>query len=1184
MKRFTLCALLAALTLSACTATPGVTPTATPVMPTATQVAATATPAPEPPPASLPGRIVFSELIPGIPGNNNFEFIELYNAGTEAVDLKGWSLWYKMTDDKEAQRVAIWTARTDVPGYGHYLLARAGVDVGVPADRVFDTPLFERKGGLVLKNAAGEVADTLGWGDAPTAFIAGVPALTPADGASIERVPGGPAGNHGDTDNGIIDFFIQYTPNPQNRGATITPLPEKRLEFTARALPVKVKPGAEFIVEISAANLTGAELGPGILALPIPEGFAVISAPPEATLVENVIEVPFSQLPTTMPSQWMLTLRSPWSYGTVFFGGAYIESQDWPMRAYAPLAGLSVEGGAVPIGAARTLVGSTVTVEGVAAMYTGGFYAGSTGTKFYIQDETGGVQVYCPGGAGAISVRVGDRVRVTGEIQVYRDSIELVPATYPDDVLLLEKVEPPTPQKVTGEAANGDTSLPGRLIEVEGTLTRLEEFSYSYEADLLDAQGDLVYVYIDKETRINPEFLEVGKQYRIAGISEFYNTKWELEPRTSADFVEVFPPELMIEVQAQNSAMPGAVITYTLTAFNHTAAPLTGVRIVAAPPEAGATVGEVLDGGVQETDGQFPGRITWEIAELAGDGGSAVVRFTATVDAGTTEPVLLPPAGATANEWPEPALSESWRTFAGSGVPVWAIQGDGNSSPFVRNVATTEGLVTGVFPKQGGFWIQSPEPDDDPATSEGLFVLVATDIVSAPAVALGDRVRLTGKVREVSGQTLLYLEDGAALTTLSSDNALPDAVELDPPQEKADARTYYEALEGMLVAVTEPALVIAPTTKYGETALVRPSWEISRVMKNDPQGMVIFVDDGSNETHADRSTMPFALKSGDQIADVLGPLAFTYENYKIQPIVTPTLLTAAVSLPTLAPAGIDEFSIATFNAENFFDVVDPHPADPPKPMLDEYQRKLTKVARTVVAMGAPTIIGLEEIENIGVLEDIAAQEELLDYGYVPVLIEGFDSRGIDVGFLVRGDLATLDGASQHNAPEGLTSRPPLLITVTVHLASGDQTVNVISNHFTAMSGGEASTEPQRTAQAEWNVTLVQMLLAENPEAWVAVLGDLNSFYTSRPMDAMRAGGLRHVYEFLATDREPLYTYIYQGESETLDHIWVTPPLFEHIRRVEVLHVNSDYPPAAPDDDSPEHTSDHDPLVVTFTVQ
>ncbi len=84
-------------------------------------------------------------------------------------------------------------------------------------------------------------------------------------------------------------------------------------------------------------------------------------------------------------------------------------------------------------------------------------------------------------------------------------------------------------------------------------------------------------------------------------------------------------------------------------------------------------------------------------------------------------------------------------------------------------------------------------------------------------------------------------------------------------------------------------------------------------------------------------------------------------------------------------------------------------------------------------MGAPTIVGLQEVENIDVLEDLAEQEAIADYDYQPFLVEGTDSRGIDVGYLVRGDQATVEGASAYPAPEGLTSRPPLLITVTLHL-------------------------------------------------------------------------------------------------------------------------------------------------------
>ena len=96
-----------------------------------------------------------------------------------------------------------------------------------------------------------------------------------------------------------------------------------------------------------------------------------------------------------------------------------------------------------------------------------------------------------------------------------------------------------------------------------------------------------------------------------------------------------------------------------------------------------------------------------------------------------------------------------------------------------------------------------------------------------------------------------------------------------------------------------------------------------------------------------------------------------------------------------------------------------------------------------------------------------------------------------------------------------------------------------------------------------------------------MIGDLNSFYDSPPLNTLRKGGLNHVYEFVASIAP--YTYIYQGESETLDHILVTPALYEQIKSVEVLHTNADYPPLDPEDDSAQRVSDHDPLVVVFRI-
>ena len=82
-------------------------------------------------------------------------------------------------------------------------------------------------------------------------------------------------------------------------------------------------------------------------------------------------------------------------------------------------------------------------------MYTGGYFAGSDNTKFYIQDETGGVQVFADDGNGIIDVEVGDVVRATGEIVIFRDSIELIPLNNTADVEIMGTAEPPAPQVIT---------------------------------------------------------------------------------------------------------------------------------------------------------------------------------------------------------------------------------------------------------------------------------------------------------------------------------------------------------------------------------------------------------------------------------------------------------------------------------------------------------------------------------------------------------------------------------------------------------------------------------------------------------------------------------------------------------------------------------------------------------------
>jgi predicted extracellular nuclease len=1144
----------------------------TPVPPEPTEAPPTTTPVPEETPAPRPSQALISQVLPGVHGvNNNMEFIELYNPGSLALDLDGWSVWYQLDDTKEEQRVYLWRGRADLPARGHYLLARAGQEVGTLVDGTFDVALFERRGGLALRNAAGETVDAVVWGEGPESYLAatGDAAPVPEDGASLQRES---------EEDPAAAWVLNPVTAPRNSGDPAVPAGEVGLSLGLDP-PTSMRPGEEGAYSFEVHN-AGAQAVEGFRArLPLPAAFEILALPKGGVEVEGWLEWTGPELAAGATAEGTVELRAPWTYLDLVLRGAYVEplaAAAGAGRVYAPLASLSVAGGAIPIAQARELVGQRVTVEGVATMYSGGFFAGTTGTKFYLEDESGGIQVYCPGGAGVVEVQIGDRVRVSGGIEVYRDGLELVPADYGQDFeVLAAGGERPEPRDVTLAVASEADDLLGRLVRLGGTATRVDEFTYSYEVDLVNADGLSLLVYVDKDAGLTAEPLEVGNDYRVTGILELYNGQRELLPRYQSDMAEVFPAELLLEAATSSSVAPGGTLTYTLTAYNHTAAPLSGVRISAVPPTEGVEEVIPLDGGQWEA-----GAIVWQVGTLPADGGSSAVRYRVTIDGTAEGQIVSGPGLVTAEDWPQAAEAEPPSAFVGSGVPIWAIQGEGDRSPYVGKTLSTEGVVTGVFPELEGFWIQAAHGDGDAATSDGVFVLTGQTEV---AVQLADEARISGRVRERSGQTLLYLAAPEDLEVLASGLDLPEPVELDPPVDPAESHSYYEALEGMLVSVSEPAVVVGPTTQYGETALVRANWAIERVPRGDPAGVLIFfVDDGSSVTHADASTLPFAAQVGDTLSGVVGPLAYTYDNYKVEPIMPQVVEHVARPLPSLEPAAPDEFAVATFNVENLFDPREPHPSVPPLPSRETYALDLAKTAGVIAAMGAPEIVALQEVENVGVLDDVAAQEALAAYDYQTFLIEGDDSRGIDVGYLVRADRATVEGVVACPGPDGLTSRHPLLITVTLHLEAHDVPVYVLNNHFLSMSAGETQTEPQRRAQAAWNVTLLERILTGNPESYVVVLGDLNSFYDSPPLDVLRAAGLRHVYERV----EPLrpYSYVYEGVSETLDHILVTAPLYRHLARVEVLHVNADYPLPLPGDASPSQVSDHDPVVAVFAFE
>ncbi len=1117
----------------------------------------------------LPARLVISEVMTGVEGNNQADFIELYNAGTETANLSGYSLWYQLHESSEEILIHRWNETTLVPPLGHYLLTQHGEVFSVEPDANFKQSLVPSRGGLSLRKGD-SVIDQLTWGNGPPQLMENHMAPEMEVGSSLERKPGGRQGNAIDYNDNREDFFVQHSPSPQNTGCALSSDLDGKLMLSI-SIPELVEPGSQPSLQITAVNQTGFPLEGLQLVLPIPDHFSALEIPENADLKENRILWDFPDLPAGGQFQTSISLQADYTFTTSSLRNSYLTAENWPLPAFAGPLYTEIGGGAIPIAKARELVGREVVIEGTSTMYTGGFYAGS-GAKFYLEDDSAGIQVYIAGAGSSLSIPTGVKVRARGRIELYRGATELVPSGVEDIEILqgVGKVEERSTLEVTIQEIVADKeTLPGKLVEVTGRVGRVEEFSYSYEVDLIDKHGQLVTLYIDKNTGITVEEIETDQFYRVTGIMEVFDGTLELYPRRQSDLARIFPPGLVIEAHPPTTAKEGASLEVSFTIYNHHPE-ANHQLIITAPVPNGLTVSNISHNGRQENN-----KIFWEIPDLAGNGTSTSVEFTAnpTISSGH---ITIAGYTVSSREHPEPVAGYTTYTFLGETVPIWAIQGSGFRSPYLLSRLSTTGIVTGVFPDLEGFWIQEQPSDQDPRTSAGLFINTSDHEID---VSLGELITVTGRIRESYQQTQMVLQSRSDIHILGH-SPLPDPVILDPPGDVQGSEVYYESLEGMLTSVPGPAAVVGPTNRYGEFALVLSEHSLKRVLRDSHQGLLIHVDDGSYVTHENRETIAHPVAVGDQVSNIIGPLAFTYGEYKVEPITAIQVQSREVNLPSLDPAGRNEFSLMTWNVENLFDFAAPHPDNPPLPTVSEYKRDLTKTAKTIISAGAPMIVGFQEVENIAILEDLADHALLADHNYQARLIEGNDSRGIDVGYLIQAQEVEIMTLEQYNAPGGITSRPPLLLKLRF-LEADAPPLYILNNHFTSMSGGEQATEPRRNAQAGWNTQIVEDILFEDPEALIAVFGDLNSYHESVPLQTLENAGLINVLDVLPAEQR--YTYIYQGVSQVLDHILVNQALYDQLVRVDVLHSNADYPPPPAEDHSPLHKSDHDPVIAVFRL-
>lgn len=252
--------------------------------------------------------------------------------------------------------------------------------------------------------------------------------------------------------------------------------------------------------------------------------------------------------------------------------------------------------------------------------------------------------------------------------------------------------------------------------------------------------------------------------------------------------------------------------------------------------------------------------------------------------------------------------------------------------------------------------------------------------------------------------------------------------------------------------------------------------------------------------------------------------------------------------------------IMFYNVENLFDTVDDSLNDDndflPGGMMrwnkTRYTRKINSIYKTIIAAGEwnpPAIVGLCEIENRKVLEDLISGTTLSNFGYDIIHEESPDPRGIDVCMIFRKDLVrVVDYKSWF--PRGVKrdefhSRSVLYAKCAI---LGD-TIHLILNHWPSRRGGVLAGEPLREEMSLMIREAVDSLCnASHGELKAIILGDFNCSpddpVVRTLLEPHAAGEVQLVNLADKKINGISGTYRYLGTWEMLDQVIVSRSLLE----------------------------------------
>lgn len=557
-----------------------------------------------------------------------------------------------------------------------------------------------------------------------------------------------------------------------------------------------------------------------------------------------------------------------------------------------------------------------------------------------------------------------------------------------------------------------------------------------------------------------------------------------------------------------------------------------------------------------------------------------------------------------------------WRPLAGmlciglsasfAQTPICEVQGNGATSPFQGQTVQVEGIITAVHVGSGtlgGFFLEEPECDTDPATSNGIFIFAPT----ATSLTVGQRVRVAGTVVEYFGLTEMT---NTSITPLGTTGSVTPTDIILPL-----ATSQWERYEGMLLHFPG-TLTITDTrdwAQYGEVVL-SPERLIQPTNYIDPNDAVpsgtttsgagnaeavitgfttnarssIRLDDGFTTPFP--TNLPFlgpegTLRTGSTITDLRAVLTYTFNEYRLEPA---GVIEVQHALRPAVPMIGDGLRAASLNVLNYWTTLDEWGAA----NAAELDRQRTKLLAALTALDAD-VLALHELENNDVAwaDLLAALNNLLgDNIYAALEVDAFGNGGTKSVIFYR--TAVLEPVTPlYVINTGLFQRPHLTQGFLVNATGGRflfSTAHMRSKQCDNATGGNTDQNDgqgcynaMRRSQATALVEHWAELRSSSGIQAQLLMGDFNAYTEEDPMDVLRASGLQRS---LAPES---YTFNFEGAFGALDHAWATEAMAASISGAAVWQINSEEPVGLGYSDAnlaryqPNafRCSDHDPVLV-----